>query len=99
MIGDRSCCFLEISFAFLTYRSLNRQVHAVDANSDGKIGRSELAAVLHHIGADVHQLEDNDLQAIMDELGEDTGNGEGELSKQIHLECVEDLILNAGKQG
>jgi Ca2+-binding EF-hand superfamily protein len=73
-------------------------VCAMDANGDGRISRSELAALLHTIGAaqqQQQQLTDEDLQAIIDELGEQQGEHEHE--KQIPIHCVEDLILNAGK--
>ena len=62
----------------------------MDTNSDGMISRSELAALLRNIGAE-QQLTDEDLDAIVDDLGE------GDQEKQIHIECVEDLILGGGK--
>lgn len=64
-------------------------VCAMDANNDGMISRSELAALLRNIGAE-QELTDKDLQSIIDELGE------GDDEKQIHVDCVQDLILNAG---
>lgn len=78
------------------------QVNAMDANGDGKISRAELAALLVNIGA-AHELTDDDLQAIIDELGEHDGDGDSDAdgtahNKQIHIDCVQDLILNAGKQ-
>ena len=64
----------------------------MDANSDGMISRSELAALLHNIGAE-HQLTDNDLDDIMNELGE---QGSDSKKREIHIEHVEDLILGRG---
>jgi Ca2+-binding EF-hand superfamily protein len=81
-------------------------VSAMDANGDGKISRQELRSLLENIGAMSQQppnqsamLTDDDLQAVIDELGEEsttvTSAGSEQVAKEIHVESVQDLILSA----
>lgn len=103
--------FFAISSGQALYaRYIKEMVCAVDADGDGKISRQELAALLHTIGASSTnaadddkqqqdpQMTDEDLQAIIDEFGErgNCDDSEHAHRKSMHIECVEDLILNAG---
>jgi Ca2+-binding EF-hand superfamily protein len=65
-------------------------IQATDADHDGRISRSELSKLLDNIGAK-DQLNAQEVQEIMDELGQ---MEEGEVEKQIHIDTLEDMILN-----
>lgn len=62
-------------------------VSAMDANGDGKISRQELTILLHNIGilsSSSHpqtMLTEQELQDIVDELGEETSNPAEKLDK------------------
>jgi EF hand len=82
-------------------------VSAMDANGDGKISRQELRALLQNIGAmsphDEQQpqpaLTDDDLLAVVEELGEEApvtapSSDTAPREKEIHVDYVQDLILS-----
>ena len=64
-------------------------IHATDANHDGKISQAELCKLLDNIGAK-DQLSQQEVQSIMDELGQ---MDEDLHEKLIHIDNVEDMIL------
>jgi EF hand len=90
-------------------RYVKQMVSAMDANGDGKISRQELRILLQNIGAmsphDEQQpqpaLTDDDLLAVVEELGEESPATASSSSsdtvpreKEIHVDYVQDLILS-----
>jgi Ca2+-binding EF-hand superfamily protein len=86
-------------------RYVKQMVTAMDANADGKISRQELRTLLQNIGAmspkDEQQqpaLTDDDLQAVVEELGEEStaaaASNTVPREKEIHVDYVQDLILS-----
>jgi EF hand len=97
-------CSLFVSYGQTLYsRYVKQMVSAMDANGDGKISRQELRTLLQNIGAmsqpqDEQQqpaLTDDDLQAVVEELGEESSSSDTvPREKEIHVDYVQDLILS-----
>jgi EF hand len=99
-------CSLFVSYGQTLYsRYVKQMVSAMDANGDGKISRQELRTLLQNIGAmsqpqDEQQqpaLTDDDLQAVVEELGVESSAAASDTvprEKEIHVDYVQDLILS-----